>query len=108
MLNTTQDAFRAMLRADPSVTTGERARILSVIRGRDDPPAAPTPTPAPGPCWIRTREAAHRLACSPRTIARLAQSGDLIRRRLPGRVRSCGFLARDVEKLAMAGGGGAS
>ena len=101
MLNTTQDAFRAMLRADPSVTTGERARILSVIRGRDDPPAAPTPTPAPGPCWIRTREAAHRLACSPRTIARLAQSGILTRRRLPGRRHGSGFLVADVERIIL-------
>lgn len=37
MLKTTEDAMRAMLRADPSITTSERARIRAALRAQETP-----------------------------------------------------------------------
>jgi excisionase family DNA binding protein len=95
--------MRAMLRADPSITTGERARILVALRDPEAPAPAATAA-APGPCLLRAKEVAARLACSTRTIARLAAEGHLPRRRLPGRKRAVGFLAADVDALLLGKG----
>jgi predicted DNA-binding transcriptional regulator AlpA len=51
---------------------------------------------------IRREEAAKRLAVCVRTIDKLAKSGVLRRRLLPGRRRSCGFLLSDIESLIAA------
>ena len=48
---------------------------------------------------VRRIEAAERLSSSTRTLDKLAAAGVLPRRKLPGHVRSSGFLASDIEAL---------
>lgn len=100
MLATTLDAFRAVLKADPSITPGERARILSTLRNGKDPSCAETPK---APRILRRREAAGRFGASIRLVDRLAQQGLLRKVKLPGRERASGFLEADVNAL-IAGG----
>jgi hypothetical protein len=70
MLPTTVDVIRAALRADPTVSPADRARLLAALRngGNTSPaPAAPT-----GPRLIRRKEAARMLGTSTRTVDALA------------------------------------
>lgn len=55
---------------------------------------------------MRRAEAAQRLSCSLRSLDRLAASGALRKRTLPGRERASGFLASDVEALILGGAEG--
>lgn len=96
MLDTTQDAVKAMLRADPSVTPTDRNRILTTLRNHGKAEQQPNP---PESRLIRRAEAARRLGVSLRAVDNWARAGILSKVKLPGRVRCCGFRAADVDAL---------
>lgn len=48
---------------------------------------------------VRRGEAARRLCCSPRHIDHLVHQGLLRKMKLPGRSRSCGIVASDIQRL---------
>jgi hypothetical protein len=97
MLNTTLEIVRSGLKADPTLTSQERARLLAALRQ----PAAQKPVPVTSVelRLVRRAEVARRLSCSLRMVDKLAASGILAKRRLPGRLRAAGFLASDVDTL---------
>ena len=100
-MQTTMDVVRATLRADPSVTPGERARLLALLRN-GNPGAAPAiPT---GPRLLRHREVAERLGVSKRTVQSLLSGGILRPVTLPGRKRALGVAESDVCALLVSGG----
>lgn len=97
MLQTTYEAVKAVLRADPSIPPLERNQLLSTMRNG---PVKPNVESPPNDLrLIRPAQVAQKLACSVRTVHKLAASGALKKRRLPGRVRSSGFLESDVAAL---------
>jgi hypothetical protein len=97
MLNTTLEIVRSGLKADPTITPLERARLLAALRQ----PAVQKPVPETSaePRLVRRAEVARRLSCSLRMVDKLAASGVLAKRKLPGRLRASGFLASDVDNL---------
>src|SRR5262245_4340121 len=98
MLSTTLQIVRSALLADPSIAAPDRTRILAFVR--NDAAATKPETRTEGVVRIiRRAEAARRLSCSLRTIDKLASSGVLVKRKLPGRVRAAGFLESDVATL---------
>jgi hypothetical protein len=98
MLKTTSDALKAVLRADPSLNVADRNRLLALLRGCQR--QTPVETSAERTERIvRRAEAARRLSCSLRTVDKLAASGVLAKRKLPGRVRATGFLESDLVAL---------
>jgi hypothetical protein len=100
MLNTTLEILRSGLKSDPTLTPHERARLLAALRE----PAVQKPAPVTftEPHLVRRAEVARRMSRSLRFVDKLAASGILAKRRLPGRVRASGFLASDVDALIMA------
>jgi hypothetical protein len=101
MLNTTLEIVRSGLKADPTLTPQDRARLLAAMRE----PAVQKSEPviSAEPRLVRRAEVARRLSCSLRTVDKLAASGVLAKRKLPGRLRASGFLASDVDGLILAG-----
>lgn len=98
MFNSTLEIIRAGLKADPSVTLAERARLLAILR--NGAPAKATIEIAPSPArLIRRDEVAARMACSVRAIDRWSQQGLLKKIRLPGHIRAIGFREADVIAL---------
>jgi len=51
------------------------------------------------PRLLRRAEVARRLSVSRRTVDAWARQGILTKKRLPGRVRACGFCSQDVDRL---------
>jgi hypothetical protein len=103
MLPTTVDATRALLKADPSLTPGDRNRLLALLRNNGKTETEPTHTE---PRIIRRAEAARRLGCSLRAVDNWTRTGILRKVKLPGRVRHCGF--RETDIAALIAGEGAS
>lgn len=102
MLNTTLEIVRSGLKADPTISPQERMRLLAVLREpAAQKPARPTSIE---PRLILRAEAARRFSRSLRFVDKLAASGVLVKRKLPGRVRASGFLASDVDALIQGGG----
>jgi len=66
MLESTLEIFRTALRADPSVTPSERARMIAVVRNSKEEQRPSIPQ------IIRRHEAARRLSGSVRFVDRLA------------------------------------
>jgi hypothetical protein len=100
MLNTTLEIVRSGLKADPTLTPQERARLLAAMR---EPTVQKSePVISAEPRLVRRAEVARRLSCSLRTVDKLAASGVLAKRKLPGRLRASGFLASDVDGLILA------
>lgn len=97
MLQTTQQAIGAMLRADPSVTPDARNSILATIRnhGRD----TSRTDAAPVARVLKRAEVAARLGCCARTVDGLSRSGALRRVLLPGRKRGAGYIEADIVRL---------
>ena len=98
VLVTTFDAIKAILRADPSVSPGDRARLLAQLR---EGPAKPDPVHAAvsESRLIRRSECARRLAVSVRCVDTWAKKGILKKRILPGHIRASGFLESAVSAL---------
>lgn len=98
MLTTTADAVRSILKADPSLTSADRSRILAGIRnhGRDTTTAPATP---PANRILKRGEVAERMGRSLRFVDKLSAEGILPKKRLPGRTRAIGFASEDVERL---------
>jgi len=95
MLSTTLDVLKAGLKADPTVSAADRARLLALLR-MGAAPDAPPPHPADVvPRILRRAEVAHRLAVSLRTVDKLP----IKKIKLPGRTRAAGFLEADVNAL---------
>jgi hypothetical protein len=103
MLNTTLEIVRSGLKADPTLTPQDRARLLAVLRNGVTPHKPDCPAPDNTPRLLRRAEVARRLSRSLRFVDKLAASGVLAKRKLPGRVRASGFLASDVDGLILAG-----
>jgi len=106
MLPTTLDAVKSILRADPSLSTPDRARLMALLRkgGPEKPDTAPA---APEPRLLRRAEAARRLGCSIRCIDNWARDKILDKVRMPGRVRAAGFREADIRRLIEGGGAAA-
>ena len=102
MLATTIRLLKAALEADPSLTAGDRVRLLALLRHGPNPPKLEG-TVSKGPTILPRRLVAERLNRSLRLIDRLAQDGALKKVRLPGRERACGFLESDVNALLSGG-----
>ena len=99
MLDTTQEAVKAMLKADPSMTPADRSRIIAAIRNHgtkteDTNPAKPEP-----PRLLRRAEVARRLGVGLRCIDNWHRCGILRKVKMPGRVRAAGFRESDVVAL---------
>ena len=95
MLKSTKQVISAATKADPSMSTAERAKLLTLLRTGDDQ-AAPTED---SPKLLRRQKAAERLGCCLRTIDNLARQGVLRKRVFPGRKRAAGFLEADITAL---------
>ena len=96
MLPTTVDATRALLKADPSLTPGDRNRLLALLRnhGKADPAPA-----ASEPRIIRRREVARRLGCSLRSVDNWTRAGIIQKVKFPGCNRAAGFREADISAL---------
>ncbi len=105
MLTTTADAMKALLKADPSLTPTDRARIIGAMRNQDreEQPVKVAATPKESRVLLRS-EVAQRFNRSLRFVDYLAKAGILRRVKMPGRQRACGFLSEEVDRL-MAGEG---
>lgn len=101
MLPTTYDALKSILRADPSISTSDRNRLLGLMRGGGTP--APAINGNSAPRVLSFSSAAERLNRSVRAVHLLAQQGILQKVRLPGRRRATGFLESDLAALIIAG-----
>ena len=99
MLTTTLDAVKALLKADPALTPADRARIVATVRNHGKEVETTRTTIAPEKRVLPRGEVARRFNRSLRFVDHLAKAGTLRRVMLPGRKRSCGFLAEDVERL---------
>ena len=99
MLLSTLDATKAILRADPSLTAADRAKLLVVLRnhGKEEK-GQPAPEP---PRLLRRREVANRLGVSLRTVDNLSHRGTLTKVRFAGRRRASGFLEAAVSALIL-------
>jgi len=98
MLATTFDVLKAGLKTDPTLTPSDRARLLAQLRIGPNT-AKPETASAIGQRFIKRRDTATMLAKSLRTVDKLAASGILKRRFLPGRKRGAGFLESDILAL---------
>jgi len=96
MLQTTQQAVSAMLRADPSITAEARADILTAIKNHGQTAER---TAAPATRLLKRAEVAARLGVCRRTVDGLARSGALRRVVLPGRRRGAGYVEAEVIQL---------
>lgn len=101
MLETTVQILKSGLKADPTISPRDRARILNALRNGSNPGKAPPSEPdkPAAPRIVRRREAAQMYGCSLRLVDRLAAQGVLRRVRLPGRQRGAGFLEADLLAL---------
>lgn len=99
MLPTTIDAVKSILRADPTVSPSDRARILNSVRTGGDGAAQPAPPQESGPRILRRVEVARLLGRSVRSVDHLSAQGILLRVTLPGRRRAAGFRLSDVQRL---------
>ena len=101
MLNTTTDAIRSLLKADPSLSPQDRTRIVAVLKsgGKDSTGSPRVKTPR----LLRRDTVAERLGCTIRQVDNLAREGILRRVILPGRTRAAGFRESDVMALITGG-----
>ncbi len=89
MMTNTAAAIAAILRADPTITTAERARFLKPR----------TEAPGERSRIVRFTEAAERLGVSRRTVSNLVAAGTLGGVKFPGRVRALGVRETDLAAL---------
>lgn len=100
MLQTTMQAVRSIMTADPSLSPAERNRLLALLRQRPQADEKNgTPAAQAVARIIRRQEVAQRMSVSLRTVDNLAKSGMLRKRTFPGRKRASGFLESEVVEL---------
>lgn len=87
----TRQIILTVVNSDNTVTPEERGRVLEALSDKQ--------RAAGQPRLIRRKEVAERLGLSIRAVDRLAKEGTLSKRVLPGRVRSTGFQAAEVDAL---------
>ena len=97
MLNTTTDAIKSMLKADPSLTPDDRTLILRAISNHGKTPD--TAKTDATPQLVTRKQAAAMLNRSTRLIDLLANAGQLQRVKLTGATRAAGFRKSDVIAL---------
>jgi len=99
MLPTTLDAVKAVLKADPTVSTADRAQIVTVVRSNGY--AARTKETSEGRVsrLLTRAEVGKRFCRSLRFVDKLAAQGVLHRVTMPGRVRACGFREDEVNQV---------
>jgi predicted DNA-binding transcriptional regulator AlpA len=96
MLESTVEIIRVALKSDQTVTAPDRARLIATLRQPETPKLPPEYST---PRLIKRREVAAKLSCSLRNVDALAARGVLARHVFPGRQRSSGFLAADIDAL---------
>jgi predicted DNA-binding transcriptional regulator AlpA len=102
MLPTTLKICRTAFEADQTLSPADRSRLVALLRnGATARHVEPTNRVER---LIRRREVAERISCSLRTVDKLAATGILAKRKLPGRTRASGFLESDVVALITAKG----
>ncbi len=104
MLNTTFDAVKALLKADPTLTSADRARIVERVRNHGRAIESNQKNVKQENRILLRGEVARRFNRSLRFVDHLAKAGTLRRVKLPGRKRACGFLAEEVERLMIGEG----
>jgi hypothetical protein len=96
MLATTIEVMKASLKADPTVTPADRARVLALLRNGEPKQGVPQQNVE----RIRRRaDAAERFSVSTRTMDRWAKQGVLAKIKLPGHSRASGFREADLTAL---------
>jgi len=95
MLDTTKTAVAAILKADPTLNNGDRARLVALME-------KPELDPVTGPAsrLLRKSEVAERFNRSKRAVDYWVKAGILKPVRLPGQSRAIGFREADVAALA--------
>src|ERR1017187_4460099 len=102
MLQTTVEILRSGLKADPTISPIERARLLKLLRQVEDP--KPKVETVSVPKVLQRKEVAARLGRTLRFVDALAQNGTLRKVKLPGRQRAIGFRESDITALIEANG----
>jgi hypothetical protein len=105
MLETTLFAVKALLKADPALTPGDRARIVASIRNHGKETETMRAVAVPEKRILPRAIVAQRFNRSLRFVDHLAKAGILRRVTLPGRKRACGFRADEVDQLISSEGG---
>lgn len=105
-LPTTIDVCKAAFKADPTVSPGDRAELVALVRSHGKESTKPEKARPAENQIISRREARDRFfpGKSLRYMDKLAAQGVLRRIVLPGRQRAAGFNVREIERL-IAGGG---
>jgi len=98
MLPTTLEAIRALLKTDSTLTPEDRSLIITLIRNHGKA-GEYGKSLMPEKRIIRRSEVAKRLSVSLRTVDKLVSKGILHKARFPGRGRSCGLMAEDIDKF---------
>ena len=99
MLPTTIDLLRAGLKADPTITPAQRAKLLLLLRNGDKAQPERASVPPAVPRVLSRRAVSERLGRSMRYVDRLCQCGILQKVTMPGRVRAIGFREEDVTRV---------
>lgn len=95
MLETTIDAVRSILKADPTLTPQQRTEKIKLLReGIPQPESEPAP-----PAIIKPIEAAKRTNRSVRAIHKLCAEGSLVKVKFPGRQRAAGITVESLNRL---------
>ena len=97
MQTTTVGLIDAILRADGSMSQGDRQRVLATLNDR---------TSDGMDRLLKRAEAARLLGRSPRSVDRLVEQGVLQRVRFPACKRAAGYRASDIARLVAGGNGG--
>ena len=87
----------AMIRADASLESRERTRLIAALKTGGTPPS--DTTKPNGPRIYQRREAARLAGRSLRWVDSIARRGLVRRVKLPGNIRAVGIRADDLEKL---------
>jgi predicted DNA-binding transcriptional regulator AlpA len=93
MLDTTKQAVTAIIKADPTLNTNDRVRLIALLdKGDKQPDTAPVRI-------MKRREVAALVGRSTRTIDLWRKAGLLKPVQLPGHSRALGFRLSEVQKL---------
>jgi hypothetical protein len=92
MKTTTLELIRSVLKTDETVPADERARIMRMLTTPGEQVKQPEPARI-----VSFKEAATRLARTPRTIYHYCRKGILTRAKIPGMCRANGVTGESLE-----------